>query len=71
MEPHLSTTPRRIAGFFSHVAAQHRKISTAGESGPQVECVSRNLHCKSRASAFSERALSVLNALLSFYPGPF
>ena len=69
MQPHSSTTPfGRRSLTLAHVASQAvGEGAAAGEGGAQVAGVSRDLHGQGRVGV-SERALAVLDALLSFHP---
>lgn len=69
MEPHLSTTPfGRRSLTLAHVAAQQIAKSRPPEKAVHKWNVFRAICTAKPRIGVSERALSVLNALLSFYP---
>jgi replication initiation protein RepC len=69
MEPHLSTTPfGRRALTLAHVAAQQVAKSRPPEKAVHKWTVFRAICMAKPRIGISERALSVLNALLTFHP---
>ena len=69
MEPHLSTTPfGRRSLTLAHVAAQQVAKSRPPEKAVHKWNVFRAICTAKPRIGVSERALSVLNALLTFYP---
>ena len=69
MEPHLSTTPfGRRSLTLAHVAAQQVAKSRPPEKAVHKWNVFRAICTAKPRIGISERALSVLNALLTFYP---
>ena len=69
MEPHLSTTPfGRRSLTLAHVATQQIAKSRPPEKAVHKWNVFRAICTAKPRIGVSERALSVLNALLSFYP---
>jgi replication initiation protein RepC len=69
MEPHLSTTPfGRRSLTLAHVAAQQNAKSRPPEKAVHKWNVFRAICTAKPRIGVSERALSVLNALLTFYP---
>jgi len=69
MEPHLSTTPfGRRSLTLAHVAAQQVAKSRPPEKAVHKWTVFRAICTAKPRIGVSERALAVLNALLSFYP---